>query len=374
MDGGATLQISSPFDAASGTPAPSFDEVFGYDLGAAHFDFHDAGTTINSPHVVIGGAAGGTGVATQSAGVHAVDALTLGAGRDGHGMYVLTGGELRVTSGPVVVGAPGEGVFYLGNLDGTGHVSQQSAATPVDLAVGRHGTLHGWGEVALTGRLTNNGAIVANGYGQQRTLDLTTFTSVSGDATGRAGRGWYAVGGARLDLPAIPVAAGTSTITWGGRNDGSDLSLVNSARLTFHDVATPASVAISLLSLDRTDVPAFPAGHHLVGVWAIDQGGLDAPGGMDLLVRYDEAVAAAKGLDEHVLKLWTYADATGWVRHDFDDTFVRDADRHTVYAHVAGDGVTYFAVSAPEPGTITLLAIGTIGLLTSRRRRARTVN
>jgi hypothetical protein len=273
-----------------------------------------------------------------------------------------------VKNGPLAIGGPGEGVFYLGNLDGTGRVAQASAQAPVDLSVGRRGTLHGWGEVALTGGLTNNGAIVANGYGQPRTLDLTSFSSVTGDATGRGGRGWYAVGGARLDLPAVAVAAGaTSTITWGGRNDGSALSLVNSARITYHDVTTPASVAVSLLSLDRADLPAFPAGHHLVGAWSIDQGGLVASGGMDLLVRYDEAVAAAKGLDENVLKLWTY-DAAGWHRHDFDDSFVRDPERHTVYAHVDADGVTYFAVSAPEPGTVALLG-GAVGLLALRRRR-----
>jgi RNA polymerase sigma factor (sigma-70 family) len=174
----------------------------------------------------------------------------------------------------------------------------------------------------------------------------------------------------RLDLPPIAVEKGTHTYTWGGTNDPATLTLVNSARLTFHDVRQDdASVGISLLALDREDIPALPPQHHFIGVWSFDQHDLTADGGMDLLVRYDDVLAAEKGLSEDVLKLWVFNGQ--WERLDFDPTFLRDSLDHTLFVHTDATDVTYFAVSAPEPATMGMIAAGLSFLTLGRRRRRR---
>jgi len=128
-------------------------------------------------------------------------------------------------------------------------------------------------------------------------------------------------------------------------------------------------VKVALLALDRTDLPALPTGHKFIGTWSLETGTLTAPGGMDLLVRYDDALAAEKGLDENVLKLWRYVDGQ-WERLDHDPTFVRNTLDHTLGVHTGFEGVDYFAVSAPEPGSIGLImVVGGMGLISRRRRR-----
>jgi hypothetical protein len=136
-------------------------------------------------------------------------------------------------------------------------------------------------------------------------------------------------------------------------------------------VQSDGAVKIALQALDRTDLPALPEGHHFIGVWSFDaqdQSGnaLTAAGGMDLLVRYDDALAAQLGLDESALKLWKYDGQ--WERLDFDPTFVRDGADHTLFVHTDIAGMSYFAVSAPEPGELVVLGIGA-GLWIGKRRR-----
>jgi hypothetical protein len=88
-------------------------------------------------------------------------------------------------------------------------------------------------------------------------------------------------------------------------------------------------------------------------------------GGIDLTVRYDDALAAQLGLDENVLKLWKYQDGQ-WQR--IYDGFERHPDLHILTGHTDGT-IEYFAVSAPEPGAASLLLIG--GAFAALRRRSR---
>jgi hypothetical protein len=55
------------------------------------------------------------------------------------------------------------------------------------------------------------------------------------------------------------------------------------------------------------------------------------------------------------------------VRHDFDSSFLRDPDAHTLNAHLDGD-FSHFAVSAPEPGIVGVTVVG-LALCLGRRRR-----
>jgi hypothetical protein len=84
------------------------------------------------------------------------------------------------------------------------------------------------------------------------------------------------------------------------------------------------------------------------------------------MVRYDDQLAAAENLNESILKLWAY-DGGSWRRIN-DDSFSRDIGLNLIGGHV--DGFEYFAVSAPEPGSTTLLLIGAGSAVLRRRRRA----
>jgi len=89
------------------------------------------------------------------------------------------------------------------------------------------------------------------------------------------------------------------------------------------------------------------------------------PGGLDLIVRYDDALAAQLGLDENILKLWKYQDGQ-WTR--ILDGFERNPDLNLLSGHVDG-GIAYYAVSAPEPGTVTLFFLATAYAIGRRPRR-----
>ncbi|HYE20746.1 MAG TPA: sigma-70 family RNA polymerase sigma factor [Tepidisphaeraceae bacterium] len=375
---GGVLQISTAYQAAG---AETFDQVLSGGRGPALFQV-DAGQSAVSAEVVLGYS--GTGVAIQTGGTNAVDALFMGVMTSGRGLYQLTGGELairRTPNGPLAaahsleIGSAGEGVFLIGGAGGTGQVTETGDGRGVDLKVGgslsAKATLRGWGKVGLTGTLTNGGQVIADGYGQLRTLDLTSFAHVDRNYRNRDTRGWYALNKGALALPVIGTAAGTGTYTWGDDAATPTISYVNAVRATVTDAADVGDLAISLLALDRDDVPARPEGHHFIGLWSWSLTGADGEplttGGVDLAVRYDAALAADLGLDENVLKLWKY-EAGNWVRLDGDPTFVRDTELHTLTVHVDGNELTYFAVSAPEPGAIGVIVVGA-GVWLGRRRR-----
>jgi hypothetical protein len=98
-------------------------------------------------------------------------------------------------------------------------------------------------------------------------------------------------------------------------------------------------------------------------VWSFDAHDLDFSG-VDLAVRYDDAMAQEKGLSEAVLKLWKYENGT-WIQIN-DDSFRRYAALNILSGY-AGADLEYFAVSAPEPTTLGVLTLG--GYLLLRRRR-----
>ena len=75
-------------------------------------------------------------------------------------------------------------------------------------------------------------------------------------------------------------------------------------------------------------------------------------------------MAKSLGLNESVLKLWRY-DGTQWVRIN-DSSFARDTDNHLLSGHA--DGLTFFAVSAPEPSALACMG-GILGIALLRRRR-----
>jgi hypothetical protein len=366
---------------------PSLDAIVAAG-GKSQARFEQTSGELVSRDLVVG--YDGAGALLQSGGRHTVDSLFIGSSSQSKGLAHLTGGQLLITRSAgdawhtIEIGGAGEGELRLGDAEQRGSISEVGEGTGVGVVVGAtrgaRGTLQGWGKVHLTGDLNNNGKVIANGFGRERTLDLSSFTHVLNDHDNRTAvdaRGWYALNGGKLKLPTIPIQAGTSRqgYNWGEDASADSIDLVNSARITFNTVNKPAQLDISLLSLDRGDVPALPSGHTFIGVWTFDLTPADRAddptitGGVDLQVRYDHHLAEELGLDEDVLKLWTFDDGQ-WIRHDFDASFVRDPASHTLSAHLDDAGFTHFAVSAPEPGTIGLAALG-LSLCLRRRMRRR---
>ena len=343
-------------------------------------------------------------------GFNAAAQVRLGGGAGGSGRYELTGGTLGIVpqfldgAGPVAggvqVGGLGRGQFLLGDAHSPGNMvfsgafsggwptSRYQAHAPgsallpgapprpapgSDLVIRGDprgaGLVRGWGgAIGNGGALVNNGQVIADGYGTDRALVMLGYSSVTNtidNADNRGANGWFAQGGGRLFLPKIATAAGTHTYTWGESPADPTIDLVNSVRLTLRDAANPGKVDVSLLDKNRADVPELPRGHTFIGVWSIDTGTTRPAGGVDLTVRYDDGLARELGLNEGSLKLWRYGDGQ-WLRIN-DASFSRDVARNLLSGH-SGPGLSFFAVSAPEPGAVGMaLLVG--GALMLRRRR-----
>ncbi len=300
----------------------------------------------------------GTGVFTQTDGTNMVSAnLTLG-GNDtypgGSGTYNLLGGELRFTGNAgrtlSLAARDGSATFRLGDAVGTGTIRELPGAEGVDLNVRENvsgtATFQGWGTAALTGTLNNNGRVVADGYGTDRTLDLSTFSSVTNDLTivqsDGTQAGWYAQNGGKLTLPPVEVETGSNSYNWGEDAADASLDLINSVRMDLTSVASGGSFSIDLLAADRAEVPA--AGELLLlGVWDFKPPtGFDAQAA-DLTFRYDNLRADELGLDEPDVYAYNLG-SESWVAV----TDARDPIGHTVSANNV-DSFSYYAVGSFLP-------------------------
>jgi RNA polymerase sigma factor (sigma-70 family) len=355
--------------------------------------------------LTVGGPAGSRGAVTLDRGVHRVDTQVFGEGGRGEinqlggvnvasnvrlgvhpgsvGVYNLNENRLLIAPAATTLGTPaaggieighgGDGTLNIGDELGGGEIGELGSYGPLGGSLvlrgddAGTGTLRGTGRIELRGFFNHNGRVIADGYGQDRTLEFTGFkylgNSIDNPATG-GDHGWFAQDHGKLVLPNLRVRKGTATYTWGEDQGDPTIDLVNSVRLTIHDAERDGLARISLLSKDRLDVPALPQGHTFIGVWQFEDGGLPH-GAVDLLVRYDDALAAQLHLDENVLKLWRYHDGQ-WIRIN-DETFTRDTDLNLIGGRA--EALEFFAVSAPEPATAGVLLVGAGALLLRRRPR-----
>ncbi len=201
--------------------------------------------------------------------------------------------------------------------------------------------------------IQNNGQVVAMGVRiSYRDSDLITNTIENTSVNG-----WFAIGGGEISLPPIRLTEGVQWRNWGEDAADESIDLINSLRLELtssHD----DFLRISLLAVDHTEVPSLPQGHQFVGVWKL-VGGTSIVSDIELTVRYDDTLLAARKLDENNIKLW-YFSSSEWQRAT--DGFYRDVALN----HVGGliPISRFFAVSTPEPtaaGIVILL--GSAGLL-----------
>jgi len=219
-------------------------------------------------------------------------------GQEGAGTFNMTGGALTLAKGTdhvIKLGgtSTGTGTWNLDNTSGLVTISETGSGNGVNLIVRDNddatGTLNGYGTVGLTGTLTNNGQINANGYGDNRTLDLSSFASVTnGDLTDDGTNGWFAVDHGKLTLPPIPVSAVNNTCNWGEYSTDEAIDLINSMRMTFNSVTTSGNFSASLLAADHGDVPgSLPNNWSFMSVWDFILDDLEFTN-MNLVVRYDD--------------------------------------------------------------------------------------
>jgi RNA polymerase sigma factor (sigma-70 family) len=358
-----------------GSPTVHFNHVTVADKQGSHGEFNLNSGDLVGGNQVIGRA--GDGTIVQDGGTNTAYSVWLGSARQSIGSYVLNDGTLCLDPNAgasdgevgITIGGAGAGSFSMGAANRAARIIEAQAGTNLAVRAKESGSgvFRGWGSVALTGAVVNNGQIIADGYGGDHTLDLSTAAGVTNtieNPTLGGTNGWFARNGGAVQLPALTIAAGTNAYSWG--EDPSDAlpDLVNSVRLVVRDAAAPGTIDISLLSLDRADVPTLPTGHHFIGVWKFDAHGMPFEG-VDLAVRYDDGLAQELGLSESILKLWKYENGT-WIR--INDESFRRYSALNILSGYAGNDLTYFAVSAPEPTTIGVIVMGGWILLRRRRR------
>ena len=343
--------------------------IVGHSYGTATLDMIGGALAVGSAGLSVGDY--GTGTLNQTSGTLTSGGSVRIGSNPSTALYALTGGTLRIARGTSrklsVGGSYATGTLNLGNATATGQISETGSGGGVSLIVREYstatGTVEGWGTVGLTGALDNSGKVIANGYGTNRTLTLSSFTTVSNTFGNTTTNGWYAVNQGRLSLPAVPVSSGPGVaVNWGESPADTTPDLINSVRLTFNSVSAAGSLTIYLDAPDRTGVPFVDAP---MGIWNISASPALAFDTATLTFRYDDALATALGLNEADICLYHYLDGA-WQ----DVTTGINTSTNRIWASGI-DAFSYFAIGfvVPEPASAMILAAA--GLAMAARRRPR---
>jgi hypothetical protein len=243
-------------------------------------------------------------------------------------------------------GATGKGTWYMG--DATGPATNYFPG----LNVGLTGTLRGHGKIyTFPGswgpqyRVYMSGKVVADGYGTDRTLDMSSGVAPITNVTDNASdKGWYAVNRGKLTLPTTNVNANGNTYNWGEGENDPDVDLVNSAQIVFSAKTGSGTLSGSLLATDRTDVPAAPGNATFASIHEFTVTGISAYT-YTLTIRYDH-VAVTAG-NEPIVCLYRY-NGSSWD----NVTASRDTANRRVTS-TPQSSFSLFAVGYPnQPGTV----------------------
>ncbi|HTL28068.1 MAG TPA: sigma factor-like helix-turn-helix DNA-binding protein, partial [Tepidisphaeraceae bacterium] len=292
-------------------------------------------------------------------------------------------GNSNTTSG-LVVGDRGNANLVLGDATGSPLISERPGTSGASLVVraqpDSQGIVRGWGAPKLTGSFIQNGQVVADGFGEPRELDLSTLQGVVNtiENAPNESNGWYARRGGRLILPPITIDR-SGGFNWGESPDDKSPDLVNSVRLSMHNVEQRGTAQLTLLTPNDPSIPGLPHGEKFLGVWCFEGNHLKFESA-DLWIRYDDSLASALGVDPSTLKIWTFNESWklgGLIDLLPDQRLIGATASDFRYFAVAGSDHPIAAPSAefvtinPEPGTFGLLLIGGCAWLARRPRRLR---
>jgi hypothetical protein len=348
----------------SGGSLSADNEYTGY-YGTGVFE-QTGGTNTVSNNVLVGYNSGGNGTFKLSGGD--LQALNEHIGYWGTGVFRQTGGTNTV-SNRLLLGynAGGDGTYYLGDASSTGALNVDDMTVRNRLS--SLGTFQGWGSVSGSGTLTNNGIVIADGYGTDRVLDLSGFTTIDNPYDNTTNNGWFAVNQGKLTLPAFSVSPGSS-INWGEAQSDTQIDLVNSIYLQFDAGVIGGTLELSLLASDFSLIPSGLT--DPIGIWDFDDSaGFDfGTGDVDLTFRFDDALASLLGIAETDLALYHYYSGA-WNQVPIGI--------NTVNNHISGtvNHLSYLAIARdtggpgviPEPSTIILMLLGFMGLCIAWRRK-----
>jgi hypothetical protein len=316
-----------------------------------------SGASLSSNYASIGSV--GTGTFTNNGGTHNIGGHAYVGSSAGTGTYNLNSGSITMTGEGTnaVYLRVGDGAASTGTFNMAGGTINTTATGVANLVVRNNatatGTFNGWGSVNLDGQLQNAGKVIANGYGTDRTMNMSSFSSVTNPINNTTDNGWYAQNGGKLLLPNINVS-GDTTAYWG---ESGSVDLVNSVSLTFDSEAS-GSLTGSLLATDRSDVNT--DGNIFIGVWDFSGPTFTS---VDMAFHYDNALATALGIDVDDLQVFHY-NGSSW------DVLGGTVNAGSSTISVDGvDSFSQFAVGVvPEPTTLSLLVAGGLAILRRRKK------
>lgn len=284
--------------------------------------------TISTANEQIGFAAGGGGTFTQYGGTNyaGTSYVYVPSAAGATGTYSLAGGTLSLgtkVSPTLQIGnfANSKGTFNFGDTNGTGILFTRDTTTKIQVrgTNAASGTFQGWGEVQSKSTFENNGTVIANGYGTDRDLILTNFSSIirgslttfgSGDGP-QGTNGWYAQNHGRLLLPPFAVTSNTTNY-WGETSTYTDL--VNHVVSVFSGVTGSGKAAIALYAPERSDVPPLGSGQQMTAIWCVTNTGFTFTSAT-LRFRYDQVKAAALRIPLANLQLFQSFNSQGpWAK------------------------------------------------------------
>ncbi|OGV68175.1 MAG: hypothetical protein A2498_14985 [Lentisphaerae bacterium RIFOXYC12_FULL_60_16] len=246
-------------------------------------------------------------------------------------------GTLRVGTNVVITVNPAGGsVFSLGDNAGAGAGSMAEGycylyggriTTPIlrmQYRSGDRGILQGWGSMRITGELTMNGVVIADGYGTDRTLAVTNYTPFINSVANTTTNGWYARNHGKLVLQPVAVT-GNGTKYW-GESSSTDQDLVNAVVFQFAGVGGSGTIDGALVAPDHTSVPVYTTGVAIAGIWNLPANGFTFTGAA-LTFRYDdERITNALGVEETDLQVYQH-NGSDWVRLP---TYTQDTAAHRI--------------------------------------------
>jgi RNA polymerase sigma factor (sigma-70 family) len=387
---------------AKGAVGPS-NVVIGSDAGSSG-RFLLNGGEFSFDSVIVGRE--GRGELSQNGGTISGAIAQVGQLRGGAGTVHLTGGDFNLTpvsdpavydavfgasaspapppSPVVIVGGKGNGTLITSNAGNSIAIGEKPAAKGSSLVVrsaaSGDGTLRGYGTLALSGSITQNARVIADGFGAQRVLDLSAASKVTNtiENPSDGSNGWYARNGGSLKLPTINVSSGRF-YNWGEEAFDSQIDLVNSVRFRTSLVkSSSAKVDIALLDATSGAAPVLPDGERAIGLWSLSS--TADVSDIDLIVRYDDAAVTSFSAADADVELWVYE---GKWMEVADGSFGIDPADHLLWGTAGGlpsffaatvDGAAPAAAASstlpiPEPSTIGLLALSAGALFLRRRHR-----